>query len=480
MATSKAAVAGLSAPAPVLKSDGLANFLVHLLPSHQVKVSVPKKGSSLTLAINEGRNTTASHKLSERNAILRALCGLPLLNALDKYPFCLLGGCAEAVKGSNEASMVIASIGSFMSVASLIRSGDSKEKDIVPQLNEVLAGNSFLVGSTFKPTLADYDVLYALSEKKLLNQDIVTADLKHLRRWVVTVIASMEELLTIKKSDNKSIPDVSIPAVDYGMSDPVPVFFFGEEGEAAIVTSAAPAAATAKGGAKPGAGGKKGGGAPAAAAGGLSEEEKKAAAEKRAKKNAEKAKKKAANKEAAGGKKKGGDVPAGDADLNVTALDIRVGKIIEVWEHESSDKLWCEKIDLGEDEPRQVLSGLRQFYKKEEMDGRMVLVLKNLKKRNLAGVPSHGMVLCASNADHTAVEFVIPPEGAKIGERVEFAGLKGDAVPENKLAKKKMLEKLAPDLKTDADGVVVWKGIKSVTSAGACVASKGMKDAQVS
>ena len=103
-----------------------------------------------------------------------------------------------------------------------------------------------------------------------------------------------------------------------------------------------------------------------------------------------------------------------------------------------------------------------------------------MKKRNLAGVPSHGMVLCATNADHTAVEFVIPPEGAKIGERVNFEGLTGDPEPENKLAKKKMLEKLAPDLKTNGDGVVVWKGIKSVTSAGPCVASKGMKDAQVS
>jgi aminoacyl tRNA synthase complex-interacting multifunctional protein 1 len=90
------------------------------------------------------------------------------------------------------------------------------------------------------------------------------------------------------------------------------------------------------------------------------------------------------------------------------------------------------------------------------------------------------MVLCASNADHTAVEFVIPPEGVKVGERVTFDGFAGEPESENKVAKKKILEKLAPDLKTNNDGVVVWKGIKCETSAGPCVASKGMMDAQVS
>eukprot|EP00567_Pseudictyota_dubia_P014816 CAMPEP_0197457618 /NCGR_PEP_ID=MMETSP1175-20131217/46537_1 /TAXON_ID=1003142 /ORGANISM="Triceratium dubium, Strain CCMP147" /LENGTH=58 /DNA_ID=CAMNT_0042992027 /DNA_START=1 /DNA_END=174 /DNA_ORIENTATION=+ len=58
--------------------------------------------------------------------------------------------------------------------------------------------------------------------------------------------------------------------------------------------------------------------------------------------------------------------------------------------------------------------------------------------------------MCASNADHTSVEFAVPPEGAEIGERVIFEGFEGkDPEPENKVAKKKMFEKLAPDLKTD-------------------------------
>jgi aminoacyl tRNA synthase complex-interacting multifunctional protein 1 len=143
--------------------------------------------------------------------------------------------------------------------------------------------------------------------------------------------------------------------------------------------------------------------------------------------------------------------------------------------------LWCEKVDLGkEGGPRQILSGLRKFYNNEDMQDKLVLVLCNLKKQNLVGVSSHGMVLCACNADHTEVEFVIPPPNAKIGERVMFGNIEGEPETENKFAKKKMLEKLVLDLKTDQDGVVIWKEAKSVTSAGPCVASKGMKGAQVS
>lgn len=96
-------------------------------------------------------------------------------------------------------------------------------------------------------------------------------------------------------------------------------------------------------------------------------------------------------------------------------------------------------------------------------------MLCNLKARNLAGFPSHVMVLCASNADHTSVQFAVPPSDAKIGERVVFTGYE-DVAPEaeNKVAKKKIFEKLAPDLKTSESGAIVWKDSKAMTSAGLC------------
>eukprot|EP00543_Licmophora_paradoxa_P010468 CAMPEP_0202457778 /NCGR_PEP_ID=MMETSP1360-20130828/14697_1 /ASSEMBLY_ACC=CAM_ASM_000848 /TAXON_ID=515479 /ORGANISM="Licmophora paradoxa, Strain CCMP2313" /LENGTH=823 /DNA_ID=CAMNT_0049077941 /DNA_START=68 /DNA_END=2539 /DNA_ORIENTATION=- len=160
----------------------------------------------------------------------------------------------------------------------------------------------------------------------------------------------------------------------------------------------------------------------------------------------------------------------------ITALDIRVGKILKVWEHENADKLYCEEIDVGEDEPRQVASGLRPFLKPEDMEGRLVLVLCNLKARKLVGFPSHGMVLCASNEDHTDVRLVNPPIDAKIGERItipdfNFEGEEGKPFAENKVGKKKIFEGIAPHLKTSKYGVPEFLGRPFVTSAGVCTSA---------
>ena len=57
---------------------------------------------------------------------------------------------------------------------------------------------------------------------------------------------------------------------------------------------------------------------------------------------------------------------------------------------------------------------------------RPVIVLCNLKARNMRGIKSHGMLLCASNETHEQVEPLTPPEGAQVGERV-FFGLGGPA-----------------------------------------------------
>ncbi|KAL7503705.1 hypothetical protein ACHAXN_001719 [Cyclotella atomus] len=157
----------------------------------------------------------------------------------------------------------------------------------------------------------------------------------------------------------------------------------------------------------------------------------------------------------------------------ITALDIRVGRINKVWAHEEADKLYCEEIDVGEAEPRKIASGLRPYMSAEDMDGRMVLVLCNLKERKLAGFPSHGMVLCASNEDHTDVKLVSVPVEAKIGERVtvpgfDFESEEGQPYAENKVGKKKVFEQIAPFLKTSEYGVPEFAGRPLLTSAGVC------------
>ena len=185
-----------------------------------------------------------------------------------------------------------------------------------------------------------------------------------------------------------------------------------------------------------------------------------------------------AQEEAKAEKKKKKSPPQEAAPVDISKLDIRVGVIQEAWEHEEADKLFCEKIDIGEEEPRQIASGLRAYYEAQELVGKRVIVLANLKARKLMGFLSHGMVLCASNDD--SVVFVNPPVDAAIGERVACAGFEGEPATENAVLKKKILDKVFPDLNTDSNGVASYKGIPLTAGSGSCVAEGGLADAQVS
>ncbi|KAK9840019.1 hypothetical protein WJX74_002190 [Apatococcus lobatus] len=165
----------------------------------------------------------------------------------------------------------------------------------------------------------------------------------------------------------------------------------------------------------------------------------------------------------------------------VTALDIRVGKIIKVDEHPDADSLYVESIDVGEEEPRTIVSGLVQYIPKDALLDKLVVVLCNLKPRNMRGIKSNGMLLCASNDAHDQVEPLVPPESAAIGERVFFeADAASQAAPEspNKVQKKKIWEAVQPDLKTDADRQAGYKSMIMQTSAGsitsASLASAGI------
>jgi methionine--tRNA ligase beta chain len=158
--------------------------------------------------------------------------------------------------------------------------------------------------------------------------------------------------------------------------------------------------------------------------------------------------------------------------IDISKLDIRVGVIQKAWEHPEADKLYCEEIDLGEEGgSRQIASGLKAHYSVEDLEGRKVLVLANLKTRKLLGFPSHGMVLCAASEDGSEVKFVDAPEGAEVGERVFVEGYGGEPASENQVIKKKMLDAIFPDLKTNGDGVATYKGVPLSTSAGVCKSS---------
>lgn len=163
---------------------------------------------------------------------------------------------------------------------------------------------------------------------------------------------------------------------------------------------------------------------------------------------------------------------ASDAQPEFTKMEIRVGHIVKVWNHESADKLYCEEIDVGQEGgPREIASGLRDFYSLEEMRGRKVLVVCNLKATKLVGFMSNGMVLAAKSEDGSKVELVEAPADAPIGERVFIEGLTGEPVSSTQVKKKKVWETVSKDLKTAEGGVATWNGKEIRTSTGVCKAA---------
>jgi len=159
-----------------------------------------------------------------------------------------------------------------------------------------------------------------------------------------------------------------------------------------------------------------------------------------------------------------------DSECSVSILNIQVGVIRKAWKHPSADSLLVEEIDLGDGNVRQVVSGLAKFFSPDDIVNRRVVLITNVKPGKLRDVMSAGLVLCASNKDHTVVEPLIPPEGAKLGERISFAGF--DGKPEDVLnPKKKQLDKITPHLRTDENGIATFRGIPFTTSAGPCRSS---------
>ena len=98
-------------------------------------------------------------------------------------------------------------------------------------------------------------------------------------------------------------------------------------------------------------------------------------------------------------------------------LDIRIGEIKEVEIVEDADKLLKLAVDVGEDEPRQIISGIREFFEDpQEIIGKKCPFLINLEPRVIRGYESQGMMLAGKHEDVFAL--LLPhndlPAGTKI------------------------------------------------------------------
>ena len=134
--------------------------------------------------------------------------------------------------------------------------------------------------------------------------------------------------------------------------------------------------------------------------------------------------------------------------------------------------MFCEEIDVGEEGgPRQITSGLREFYELSDLQDKKVLVVCNLKASKIVGFASHGMVLAAKSKDGAKVELIVPPDDAKVGERVFIDGLTGDPFSPAQVKKKKIFNVVSEKLLTAEGGVATWDGKEIKTSAGVCAAT---------
>ena len=100
-----------------------------------------------------------------------------------------------------------------------------------------------------------------------------------------------------------------------------------------------------------------------------------------------------------------------------TKLDLRVAEIQNVEDIKGADKLYKLEISLGE-EVRTICAGIKQFYNHDDLKGKKIIVLTNLKPRMLKGIESQGMLLAASSKDHKTVSLISPDQNMEPGSIV--------------------------------------------------------------
>lgn len=101
---------------------------------------------------------------------------------------------------------------------------------------------------------------------------------------------------------------------------------------------------------------------------------------------------------------------------------LKVSKIVDVQRHPGGDKLYILQLDTGEAERRQIVSSIVPYYREDELLGRNIVIVSNLKPANFRGVKSNGMLLAASekgDEEHKTCELIFADE-LPVGAVIEF------------------------------------------------------------
>lgn len=118
-------------------------------------------------------------------------------------------------------------------------------------------------------------------------------------------------------------------------------------------------------------------------------------------------------------------------DQFASEIDLRAARITKVEQHPNAEKLYVINLDVAEEEERTICSGLVGHYSMEELEGKTILLVANLKPAKLRGVKSNGMLLAAETSDETVMEVLFV--NAEPGTRVFLDGRDDVPLPAKKL-----------------------------------------------
>ncbi len=99
-------------------------------------------------------------------------------------------------------------------------------------------------------------------------------------------------------------------------------------------------------------------------------------------------------------------------------LDLRVAEIKKAEDIEGADKLVKLIIDVGELGERIICAGIKEYYSKDELKGKKIIVVANLAPRKLRGIESQGMLLAAVNKNENELSLIIPEKDIQPGTKV--------------------------------------------------------------
>ncbi len=108
-----------------------------------------------------------------------------------------------------------------------------------------------------------------------------------------------------------------------------------------------------------------------------------------------------------------------EIDIDLFAkIKLRTATIESVEAVPKSKKLYCIQLDVGELGKRQIVSGIAQHYTPEQLIGRQIVIVANLKPAKLMGVESRGMLLAASTEGDGTLALLAPDKAIAAGSRV--------------------------------------------------------------